>query len=85
VVLGCNGTRKSLLVKYLSNPELLLNVLPPGGEEHDDWNVLDSSKVAFVSFDSHLQVLKEEQQHTKNHGAAHHHHLTVHDAITGGV
>jgi molybdate transport system ATP-binding protein len=67
VVLGRNGSGKSLLVKHLSNPELFDDY------SDDGWKLLNADAIAYVSFESHLQVLQEEP------------HLTVHDSITGGA
>lgn len=70
--MGRNGCGKSLLVKYLSQQELL-DEQRKQGEQANEWKLLDSSDVAFVSFESHLQTLQDNP------------HLTVHDSITGGA
>ena len=70
VVLGRNGSGKSLVVKYLSQPELFQNT---ANVDTGDWKIMDPSEVAFVSFESHLKMLREQP------------HLTVHGAITGGT
>ena len=70
VVLGRNGSGKSLVVKYLSDPELFKNT---ANVDKEDWKIPDNSEVAFVSFESHLKMMREQP------------HLTVHDSITGGT
>jgi molybdate transport system ATP-binding protein len=69
VLLGLNGSGKSLLVNYLSHPETYFS-----NDDSGDVNLLllKSSQIAYVSFDSHLTMLQE------------HPHRTVHNVITGG-
>ena len=70
VILGRNGSGKSLLVQHLVHPEWLLSQqqqlssLP-------DLQMVPSNRVAHVSFASHVRLLQD------------HPHLTVHDCITG--
>ena len=66
--MGRNGSGKSLLVNHLTNPKLFFENI----EDKADYKLLNPSLIAYVSFDSHLKLLKDDP------------HRSVYNVITGG-
>jgi molybdate transport system ATP-binding protein len=67
-LLGRNGSGKSLLVEYLTHPELFVDA-----DSHHDWNLLHPDDIAYVSFRSHVDMLRDDP------------HRSVHNVITDGA